>query len=202
MLKRSVQPELLDSLSGDDPEALRSRRDLRLINHLMGNERWMARQAGDGSIVELGAGSGDLTRKLLRTHQVTALDFQERPEGLECPWVKGDLFETLDGVPGRTVLANLILHHFSDVQLSELGELIRSRKKLVAVEPWRSRLALAEGYLMWPLINRVTRHDMMVSIRAGFRKGELEGLLGLGEGWSWRESVSLRGGLRIIAEKR
>ena len=43
MLKRTVIPELLDHLPADDPHAMRSRRDLRRINFLMGNERWIRR---------------------------------------------------------------------------------------------------------------------------------------------------------------
>jgi hypothetical protein len=133
---------------------------------------------------------------------VTGLDFQECPEGLNLPWVAGDLFETLPGVKGDTVVANLILHHFDDDGLEHLGGMLRERKKLVAVEPWRSRLALAEGALLFPLVNGVTRHDMMASIRAGFRKGELEALLKLGADWEWREEVSLLGGIRVLAWRR
>ncbi len=199
---RQVLPEILDSLPGDDPEARRSRRDLRLINFLMGNERWIMRQEKPGGIVELGAGAGELTRKLARDGKVTGLDFQELPEGLELPWAAGDLFENLPLVQADTVVANLILHHFEDEQLAELGVLIKDRKSLIAVEPWRSQVSLFEGGLLWPVINRVTKHDMMASIRAGFRKGELPRLLNLGEEWEWREEVSLLGGLRVLAWRR
>ena len=41
MKPRVVIPELLDHLPADEPEALRSRRDLRRVNWLMGNERWL-----------------------------------------------------------------------------------------------------------------------------------------------------------------
>jgi len=203
-MKREVRPELLDSLPGDDPEALRSRRDLRLINFLMGNERWILRQLEGGSLIELGAGSGDLTRKLAALGAVTGLDFQEKPEGLDggCAWKAGDLFETLAGTDGDTVVANLVLHHFKDEQLEQLGDLVRSRRRLAAVEPWRSRVSLGEGAMLWPFINRVTKHDMMVSIRAGFQKGELAELLKLGTDWEWREEVSLLGGLRVVAWRR
>lgn len=201
-MQRVVQPELLDSLPGNDPEAMRSRRDLRMINFLMGNERWILNQLGEGGVVELGAGSGDLTSRIAREREVTGLDFQEKPKALECDWLKGDLFDTFERARGETVVANLILHHFKEDGLERLGRLIRSRRKLVAVEPWRSRIPLVEGGLIWPLINRVTRHDMMVSIRAGFQKGELSELLKLGDDWEWREVVSLRGGMRIVAEKR
>lgn len=201
-MKREVRPEILDSLPGDDPEALRSRRDLRLINLLMGNERWILRQKRVGEVVELGAGTGELTRKLAQAGGVTGLDFQERPEGVEVSWRAGDLFENLPEVEGETVVANLILHHFNDQQLAELGQLLKKRRRIIVVEPWRSRLSLCEGALLWPLINRVTRHDMMVSIRAGFRKGELPRLLDLGNEWEWREEVSLLGGLRVLAWRR
>ncbi|MFT6572490.1 MAG: 2-polyprenyl-3-methyl-5-hydroxy-6-metoxy-1,4-benzoquinol methylase, partial [Akkermansiaceae bacterium] len=78
-MKREVKPELLDSLPGDDPEALRSRRDLRLINFLMGNERWIMRQEIEGGMIELGAGSGYLTKQLATMGTVIGLDYQEKP---------------------------------------------------------------------------------------------------------------------------
>lgn len=201
-MKRVVRPELLDSLPGDHPDALRSRRDLRLINFLMRNERWILRQIEGGTIVELGAGSGVLTRQLAAIGKVTGLDLQEKPEGLDCGWKAGDLFETFAGSEGDVVVANLILHHFEDDDLEKLGKLIRSRRRFVSVEPLRSRLSLVEGALLWPLLNRVTRHDMNLSIRAGFRKGELRELLKLGREWEWREEVSLLGGLRVLAWRR
>jgi hypothetical protein len=60
---RTLQPELLDSLPSDHPDARHSRRDLRVINRLMGNHRWFARtlpplvRAGEHAL-ELGAGNG------------------------------------------------------------------------------------------------------------------------------------------------
>ncbi|YCM45546.1 class I SAM-dependent methyltransferase [Verrucomicrobiaceae bacterium 227] len=201
-MKREVRPELLDSLPGDDPEALRSRRDLRLINFLMGNERWILRHLDGASMVELGAGGGDLTRQLGELGPVTGLDFLEKPEGLDCEWRAGDLFETFAETEGEAVVANLVLHHFEDEQLARLGELVRTRRRLVAVEPWRSRASLGEGAMLWPFINRVTKHDMMVSIWAGFQKGELPELLKLGSEWEWQEEVSLLGGLRVVAWRR
>jgi len=200
-VKRSVEPELLDSLPGEDPQAIRSRRDLRLINALMGNERWICNKlkADERAKVELGAGSGELTRQL---ENITGLDFQDKPEFLERPWRAGNLFETLPEVEGPVVVANLILHHFQDEQLSQLGALIKERDFFIAVEPWRSGISLMEGRLLWPFINEVTRHDMMVSIRAGFQKGELKKLLNLGDEWEWKEQVSLLGGIRVVAWRK
>ena len=201
-MKRQVVPEILDSLSGDDPGALRSRRDLRLINVLMGNERWILKQNYCGGVIELGAGEGQLTRKIAARGQVVGLDLQERPDGLDVPWLAGDLFQILPEVEGETIVANLVLHHFRDNQLAQLGKLIRDRRSLIAVEPWRSKISLAEGYALWPLINHITKHDMMVSIRAGFRNGELRKLLDLGDEWEWKEEVSLLGGIRVLAWRK
>ncbi len=107
-MKRQIAPEILDSLSGDDPGALRSRRDLRLINFLMGNERWILKQNHCGGVIELGAGEGQVNPKNSRQRgQVVGLDFQERPDDLEIPWLAGDLFQNLPEVEGETVVANL-----------------------------------------------------------------------------------------------
>lgn len=197
-----VEPEILDELPGDDPRALRSRLDLRLINFLMGNERWIEKQVqSSGSMVELGAGDGSLTRKLQKHGWVTGLDFQPKPNELTAAWAEGNLFETLPRTAGELVVANLILHHFQDEQLRELGRLLRNRKRLVFVEPLRSRLALAQGRLLFPVVNEVTRHDMMVSIRAGFVPGELPKLLDSEGRWHWSEETSLLGGIRVLASR-
>ncbi|MDB4382305.1 class I SAM-dependent methyltransferase, partial [Akkermansiaceae bacterium] len=153
-MQREVKPEILDELTGDDPRALRSRRDLRLINFLMGNERWILRQLSVGEkLVELGAGAGDFTRQLAKKNEVIGLDFQGPPQDLERNWKEGDLFQTLPEAEGGVVIANLILHHFKEEGLARLGELLKGRDRLVIVEPWRSRLALAEGYGLFPFVN-------------------------------------------------
>jgi len=205
---RVVEPEILDELSVDDPRAVRSRRDLRMINFLMGNERWILRQLRERlepeeTVVELGAGRGEFTRQLMGLAPTVGLDLCGKPTDFEGGWQEGDLFETLPEVNGEAVVANLILHHFKKDRLAELGELLEERRLLVMVEPWRSRVSLFEGYTLFPLIGEVTRYDMMVSIRAGFRRGELLSLLGLdSQKWEWRESVSLLGGYRVVAWRR
>ena len=55
------------------------------------------------------------------------------------------------------------------------------------------------GALMHPWINSVTRHDMHVSITAGFAAGEIPRLLGLAPAvWSFRETSTWRGARRVI----
>src|SRR5688572_31345767 len=68
-MKRVVVPELLDSLPASDPGAIASRRDLRMLNGIMGNFRWLERKLAetvrdDDLIVEIGAGDGGLARRV------------------------------------------------------------------------------------------------------------------------------------------
>ncbi len=196
---------MLDNMPANDPRAVRSRRDLRVINFLMGNERWTLKQNLAGGVIELGSGVGTMTRKLARKGPVTALDLQEKPADFDeenVSWKAGDLFKTMSSSEGDTVVANLVLHHFEDDELAELGKLIKTRKRFVAVEPWRSKFTLGWSRLLWPFVGVVTRNDMIISIRAGFTEGELPRLLDLGEDWEWKEEVSLLGGLRVLAWRR
>ncbi len=205
-VRRIVEPEILDDLPTDDPEARASRADLRRINFLMGNERWilrrvrsMPRLAREG-IVEWGAGSGDLLEKLASLGPATGVDRVERPAGLpgEIGWRRGDVLEEDSG--GGVLVANLFLHHFEGADLRRLGGRASRFTAMVVVEPWRSRLALALGGAMHPFVGRVTRHDLPVSIRAGFRRGELAEALGLDRGrWRISERIDPRGGLRWMA---
>ena len=69
LMERTVIPEILDHLAVDDPRAVRSRRDLRMINFLMGNERWLVSRirgrAESESVSELGSGRGELLLSLI-----------------------------------------------------------------------------------------------------------------------------------------
>lgn len=213
MLQRVVIPELLDHLPEDDPHAMRSRRDLRRINFLMGNERWilgtLARfpDASSGGIIELGAGDGRLCSALTRrfpASSVTAIDLAPAPSDLapRVKWQRGDLFAQLSPAPGGVRIANLFLHHFEGKALKALGRWVENADLLVFNEPDRAALPHALGRLMHPFINHVTRHDMHVSITAGFGIGEIQQTLGLDpKCWKIEESCTWRGSRRLICWK-
>lgn len=204
--ERVVRPEILDGLAADDPEARRSRRDLRWINATMGNFRWVERQVGrlpaEASLVEIGAGEGILSTRLVGKFpgkKLAAVDLVPAPSGLNgVDWRQGDLFQILPEVSADAVLGVMIVHHFSDAQLADLGRVLADFSMICLCEPWRAVLPQVWGGLMWPLVGRVTRHDLPVSVRAGFRPGELAWLLGL-EKWRVEESVDWRGSLRLVA---
>lgn len=216
---RVVVPEILDGLPHDDPRAVASRRDLRRINLLMGNPGWFARvarrhqAAAARGLVEIGAGDGVLARRLARAFPetpVTALDLAPAPAGplpQNLQWLRRDLFEpgwpadAEAARPSGMLAACLFLHHFEGDRLAWIGRALCTKFEVCAfVEPDRRALAHRLGRLAWPFINDVTRHDMHVSIDAGFAAGELAELLGLdASGWRVSESTTLTGARRFLA---
>lgn len=211
MMLRKVEPEILDSLSAEDPRAIKSRKDLKRINLLMGNYRWIHRTLmaeSAKSIIELGSGDGTLLsylkEKSISALSLTGIDLAPRPPALpaEIEWEQGDLFHILPRKEADTLVVNLLLHHFSEEALAEIGTHLHSFKTLIFNEPYRSKLPILEGYLLFPFISEVTKHDMIVSIKAGFRKGELSKIMQLeAAGFSVEEQVTATGSLRIIARK-
>jgi hypothetical protein len=203
--ERMVVPEILDHLPAADPEAVRSRRDLRFLDVLLGNSRWILaalKTQATKDLGELGAGEGWLAQKLAETHQdVHAFDLAPRPPHLtdRVRWHQGDFFETFGGHAVETLVGALILHHFERPALERLGTVLCGCKRLIFVEPLRAYPALVLSSLLWPFLGRVTRHDMIVSIRAGFLPGELAECLGLGPDWKISETVSHPGTLRFSA---
>jgi len=202
-MKRIVEPEWLDELPSADPDAVRSRHDLRRLNAWMRNHDIMAgalqnhlNGSNPEQIIELGAGDGNF---LLRVAQkisvrrpnvnVTLLDCRKivaphtltsfHALGWRAEVVTVDVFDwshTTD--PAEVVVANLFLHHFYDVSLDGLFRAIAGRTRLfIAVEPRRTPLSLLGSRLLWAIgCNRVTRHDAEVSVRAGFLGNELSAL--------------------------
>lgn len=204
-ISRVVRPELLDSLDPADPSAIQSRRDLRVINAMMGNFAWAERKlapfvAAETRLVELGAGEGNLLRRLAKSlppTTLTGLDLAPRPADLppSVSWKQGDLFQSLTG---DVAVGVMIVHHFSDQRLADLGALLQKFRAICLCEPWRHPLARLWGRCLLPFVSPVTRHDMMVSIDAGFVPGELPRLLGL-EDWCLRETIDWRGSYRLVA---
>jgi hypothetical protein len=214
-IDRVITREILDHLPASDARAVRARRDLRVINALMGNVRWIRqglRRVIENSalpptahLVELGAGDGGLSRKVVSwfpAARVTGVDLAPRPRDLpkEIAWRQGDLLDNLPGCGGECVFGTMILHHFRDDQLADIGESVFPFRALCFCEPWRARFPHLLGLLIRPLCGSVARHDLPVSIDAGFVRGELPQALGL-KNWQIRESVDWRGSLRLVAWK-
>jgi hypothetical protein len=199
MLRR-VEPELLDTLSPDDPRAVHSRRDLRRINGMMRNDDIMVNALKANfsgvpkEITELGAGDGDFLLRIARRMvprwqhvKTTLLDLQKNvpretlAEFSKLGWrpevVVADVFDRSQ-IVGDIVIANLFLHHFENERLATLLALAAKQSELfVAVEPRRGAWPLFCSRMLWVIgCNDVTRHDAVVSVRAGFAGRELSAL--------------------------
>jgi 2-polyprenyl-3-methyl-5-hydroxy-6-metoxy-1,4-benzoquinol methylase len=212
-MNRTLEPEILDSLSPEDPAARRSRRDLRIINWVMGNRRWFRRglrgAVGAGErILELGPGTGEMGLGLAAAgYSVDGLDICPRPAQWppSSEWHQADL--RFFGGYGRypVVMANLILHHFSSAELAELGARIAGARLIIASEPARRARSQALCAALAPLFGAhpVTRHDARISIAAGFLGDELPRALGLRpEHWRLRCHTTLLGAYRMVALRR
>lgn len=202
---RTLHAELVDELPATHPEAMRSRCDLRLINFLMGHSGILARSLTSVArkqtslrLAEIGAGDGQVLLKVARRLvakwyevDVVLVDLQDllrdetKADFAALGWgvrvEKGDIFEWLtDTVTDRTqvILANLVLHHFSDEELKSLFSLAaRKADAFIAVEPRRARFPLfCARWLSLIGCNPVTCHDAPISVRAGFRGHELSAL--------------------------
>jgi hypothetical protein len=212
---RRVEPELLDDLAADEPQALRARRDLRRVNAVMlqpGIMRGLLLRhapAPPRRLVDLGGGDGrfmlDVARGLARhwpAVSVRVVDRQAtldgrtragfRTLGWQVEAVQADAGEFLAASPpagADAVVANLFLHHFDDEHLQGLlAEAARLAPLFVACEPRRGRIPLLGSRLLWAVgCGAVTRYDAPVSVRAGFRAAELSQLWPRG-GWRLHEA--------------
>ena len=211
---RTLQPELLDTLPPQHPDALHNRRDLRLTNQVMGNHRWITRTlppllAPGELALELGAGTGELGIHLAARHVLAdGLDLWPRPVGWphSRAWHVADLREFSAYAPYAAVIGNLIFHQFTDADLAVLGTHVRRHVRVIlACEPARRRWCQAGYRALAPLLgaNHVSLHDAHVSIAAGFLGDELPRALGLDPAhWNCRCSTTVLGAYRMIATRR
>ncbi len=158
-------------------------------------------------VVELGCGDGRLMLDVAR-HRGTrwpsvSLDLLDRQPivdaatiadyaraGWQARPLEADVMDwaaAVDGERWDVVVANLFLHHFDGIDLRRLlAGCARRADGLAACEPRRSRFALAASYLIFFLgANAVTRHDGVLSVRAGFVDHEL-GAAWPGAANAWR----------------
>jgi 2-polyprenyl-3-methyl-5-hydroxy-6-metoxy-1,4-benzoquinol methylase len=211
MTSRVLVPEILDELPASDAAAQHSRADLRRLNALMGHARLIARELQKTSplkrVADLGGGDGTLmlnvARRLrARDVELAIVDRQNSmrsdaaPRFSELGWnmslSQGDVFEVVRrSEQFDAITANLFLHHFADEQLRELLAAIAERTSVfIACEPRRSTLALLASRSVGLIgCNHVTRHDAVVSVRAGFHDSELSALW-VARGWRFGERAA------------
>jgi hypothetical protein len=201
-LPRRVRPELLDELPAHDPRAVRSRRDLRLLNRIMAArslllsalDRMLA--SPPRRLVELGTGDGSLLLAIARKRarrwpdvHAALLDMQPvvtadtlaafTALGWRAEIVAADVLDwsarAHEGDRDAVAIANLFVHHFEGERLERLLAGIAARcRAFVCCEPRRGWLPLAGSHLVGLIgCNEITRHDAVLSVHAGFRGEEL-----------------------------
>jgi hypothetical protein len=214
-LPRRVEPEWLDRLAADDPQARRTRHDLRRINRAMstlsivvdGLDRLVAGNAPK-TILDLGAGDGSLMLRVAKQRKsrwpnaaVTLLDRQKSVDALTLAGIRATGWQpdvvtadVLDWIAAPAtsrwdlVVANLFVHHFTDEQLVPLFAGLATRARaFFCCEPRRSRFALTSSRLVGLLgAGPVARFDAVTSVHAGFTGSEL-GALWPADGWRTNE---------------
>jgi hypothetical protein len=115
--------------------------------------------------------------------------------GWEAETITADAFDFLEQAKHQAVdviTANLFLHHFQYEKLTQLLlQAARITNLFVACEPRRSALALTGSRLLWAIgCNQVSRHDAVVSVRAGFVGQELSTLWPEQTNWRLREQAA------------
>ena len=202
-MPRLIEPEWLDELPPEHPRAIRSRRDLRRINAIMGHVGFFARSLPGRferhpprRVVEIGTGDGtlllsvaqrlalrwpNLEATLLDLHPVVTAETTKALAGLgwKTAIEKADVFDwAARDEPVDIVIANLFLHHFQNEALSRLFLQMSERTRVfIACEPRRGLFGLTASRLVGLIgCNDVTRHDAVISVRAGFRDRELSAL--------------------------
>ncbi|HXJ03235.1 MAG TPA: class I SAM-dependent methyltransferase [Micropepsaceae bacterium] len=219
ILSRSFEPEWLDELPPEDSRAIRSRRDLKRINAWMLQTGIMVgllakhRTEPPKRIFELGSGDGlfmlSIARRMAKRWpgvRVLLVDRQNivsdttrekfRGLGWQAETVTADVFDFLSTEkPGSADLisANLFLHHFSPAQLMQMfARAAECAPLFIACEPRRSSFALAGSHMLFAIgCNDVSRHDAVVSVRAGFSQHELSELWPKTRCWSLHEHGAL-----------
>jgi len=195
---RVVEPEILDQLPSADEAAAHSRRDLVRLNILMRHASLIRQYFTTDvtRIADLGAGDGTLILNALQpargnVREVVLIDQQrvvsdDTVKGFENLGIKptiviADVFDWLmqqSAASRTTIVANLFLHHFQRENLQRLLALASQASDLfIACEPRRGLWPQLAASLVGVIgCNHVTRHDAVVSVRAGFLNRELTSL--------------------------
>jgi 2-polyprenyl-3-methyl-5-hydroxy-6-metoxy-1,4-benzoquinol methylase len=203
--RRSAALELMDDLAIGGAELREALRQLRVINYALGAARptlegvasfWRAAgKPAKLTVLDVGAGSGDLSRALLRwadrhgvqiqlvladihpeTCAAAAAAHQGEPR---VAVVCSDLLQ-LALRPVDIVTAALFTHHFSQAQLPAVYHAMvgAARYGVVVNDLHRHPLAWAFIWLATRLLsrNRMIRHDAPLSVWRGFRAADLQRL--------------------------
>jgi SAM-dependent methyltransferase len=203
--RRAAEPELMDDFSTGGPELREALRHLRRLNRLFGaaaptlcgvRKLWAeADKPGGFSILDIGAGSGDVNRRLLRWADEERIDLtitladitEEACEEARRLFrgeprvrvVRTDLFELPEHC-ADVVTGTQFVHHFAPHELPRVVQhmLRASRIGVVLNDIHRHWIPWAAVWLTTRLLshNRYILHDGPLSVAKGFRADDWEHL--------------------------
>lgn len=191
---RSIELERLDTGDYTPMEYARWQREMFLIHRLLGEQRALFRAIGPNtteglSVLEIGAGSGDLLRSVKRrarndnniligsdgSFDAVKSIHANGCEAVQCNGLQLPFADNAFDV----VYSSLTLHHFSDANaVMFLGEMRRvASKSVIVVDLRRSRLA----YRLYRIFGKLllqpfTYEDGSLSIKRSFKPNELASL--------------------------
>ena len=205
---REASPELMDDFSKGGPELVEALRHLRRLNRIFNaagptlygiKTLWrLAGKTRNSFRVDVGCGSGDVNRRLLRWADACGIDMRIRLMDIteeacsearlffrgepRVEVVQGDIFslQAQKAAAADIVTAGQFLHHFSDEELPQVTNcLLRSSRWGVVINDiHRHFLPWAAVWVMTRLIskNRYIRHDGPLSVAKGFRSSDWKSL--------------------------
>lgn len=201
LLSRWFDTDVPEYLDRDDvPEDWPARvvRGLDRLHRLLGTYRWLTRRvlaetAGLDAphILELGAGSGGLSRRLLDAHpaaRLTVSDVDERSvaalaaSGLgshpraEVRRLDATAIDAPDSTFDLAVFAFSFHHLTPPLAVSVIREGCRVAGRLLVVDAWRGAIALLPVPLYLPLGGRAMVHDGVISARRMYSAAALRHL--------------------------
>lgn len=217
--RKCFGPDLLDQLPAQDPRAIRSRRDIRRINTAMLQRIVMSRalkrhlvDMSPRTLLDLGAGDGTFLLSVARRlssrwngvhavllDRVDIISDATREAYSSLGWsidvVSDDVFSYLQRRQTRlydVVTANLFIHHFPEQDLKRLLSLVaQSSYAFVACEPQRSLRGAIGSRMLWAIgCCRLSIHDLIIGVRAGFVNDEITSAWPVGGSWLLHEYAS------------
>jgi ubiquinone/menaquinone biosynthesis C-methylase UbiE len=196
---RSTAHELLDADHLDAIELRKNLREMAMLNRLPGGigdsvravERLLGEQS-EGTVLDVGTGSGDFVRRLRGRRHVEVIASDLRPEVLEIAArnLAGTNHVTLLKADARAIPladgevdvahASLLMHHFDpDDAIAALAEMRRVSRLGVVINDLRRGVvpfALTAATVLALSRAAWTRHDGVLSARRAYTLAELDTL--------------------------
>lgn len=203
--QRAAESELMDDLSAGGPELREALRHLRRLNRIFGasaptlygvRRLWAeADKPSRFSILDIGSGSGDVNRKILRWAdanriklKITLADITEEAceeagrlyrDEPRVRVMRSDVFQLPEGC-ADVITGTQFVHHFASDELPEVARsmLKASRIGVVINDIHRHWIPWAAVWLTARIVsrNRFIVNDGPLSVAKGFRSADWEGL--------------------------